>query len=281
VLVPASVTDEHGRFVSGLSAHDFLLKEDDMPRPIAQFTAQRVPVSVGIVLDASGSMTGDRFIAARFALEQFVATLEPQDEVFLQTFSDYTKVVLPWTSNPAELVTALDRVKPFGATALFRAVTDAYTLLKRGHNVRKALIVLSDGNDNERTAVPPRMGSGFTRDERLSVRRLQTAVGLAQRSDTVLYAVGIGPRRGNAQEAPIDAAKLQQLTDPTGGYTAIVSSSVDIPGAIARIGEDLRSQYLIGFQSGLGADGKAHKIRLTTQDERHRVRARSVFVASR
>jgi hypothetical protein len=145
VLVPASVTDERGRFVDNLTRDDFLLKEDDSRRPIDQFTAQRVPISVGIVMDASGSMTG-----------------------------------------------------------------------KRGQNVRKALIVLSDGNDNEKSPVPLRFGTGSTRDDGLTLRRLRAAVGQAQRSDTVVYAVGIGPRTGNVQEAPIDVAKLRQLTDPTG-----------------------------------------------------------------
>src|SRR5262249_13393767 len=116
VLVPASVTDEHGRFVDHLTQDDFALKEDSAPRPIAQFTSERVPVSVGIVMDASGSMAGPRFAQARFAVEQFVSSLEPADEIFLQVFSSETRVILPWTQNRAALGPALDRVQPYGGT---------------------------------------------------------------------------------------------------------------------------------------------------------------------
>jgi Ca-activated chloride channel homolog len=283
VLVPASVTDERGRFVSNLTRDDFLLKEDGAPRPIAQFTAERVPISVGMVVDASGSMTGERFLASRVALKQFATSLEAGDELFLQTFSDRSVLVLPWTMNPLEIDAALDRVKPSGVTALFRSVYDAYSVLRQGRNVRKALVVLSDGNDNETSGggttpagIPVRSASG----DRAMIQRLQRAVQQAQRSNTVLYAVAIGSRDKDSRDEAIDVGKLQLLTDPTGGYAEVVSSPVEVPRAIARIGEDLRAQYLIGFHP-TNADGKTHKISLTTRDKDDRVRARSAYVAAR
>ncbi len=280
VLVPASVTDQGGHFVPNLTPADFLLFEDDTPRPIAQFTAERVPLSVGIVLDASGSMQGDRIAVARFALQQFVGLLEPEDEIFLQTFAERSKLVLPWTTRHGALDLAMDKVDPYGGSAMFRAVSDAYGALKAGQHVRKALVLLSDGNDNERSAMPMRFGSGSTRDDALTIRRLQTAVGQAQRSGTVLYAIGLGSERGNGDER-IDGTKLRRLTDPTGGYTEVVESVFSVPSAMMRVAADLRQQYLIGFQSAAHGDGGTHRIRLTARNARLRVRARSMFVAGR
>ena len=280
VLVPASVTDQGGHFVPNMTPNDFLLFEDDAPRPIAQFTEERVPLSVGIVLDASGSMQGDRIAVARFALQQFVGLLEPGDEIFLQTFAERSKLVLPWTTRLGDLDLAMDTVDPYGGSAMFRAVSDAYGALTKGQHVRKALVLLSDGNDNERSAIPLRLGSGSTRDDALTIRRLQAAVGQAQRSGTVVYAIGLGSERGNGDER-IDSAKLRRLTDPTGGYTEVVGSVFSVPGAMMRIAADLRQQYLIGFQSVAPGDGRTHRIRLAARSEGLRVRARSVFVAGR
>lgn len=288
VLVPATVTDERGRFVHGLTQQDFALTEDRQPRPIAHFTAERTPVSVGILMDASGSMTGERLAMARFALEQFVTGLQPDDEVFLQTFSNRSVVAMPWTRDRATLSAALDRVHPRGATALFRSVSDAYALLKQGRNARKALVLLSDGNDNEFSGetpawgnVPRRTGASSTFNNPQALRRLQLALQDAQRSAATLYAVGISGGSAD-REAPLDVAKLRQLTDSTGGYTEVVSSPLNIPGAVARIGDTLRSQYLIGYQSAIVTpDGKTHRIELTTRDKQYRVRARSVFISSR
>jgi VWFA-related protein len=284
VLVPASVTDEHGRFVDRLTREDFVLREDGVIRPIAQFTAERVPVSLGVVLDTSGSMAGERLGAAHFALQQLIGTLESNDELFLESFSDVPKVVVPWTRSVADILTAVADIQPHGNTALFRAVGDAYPMLAKGRNVRKALVVISDGNDNEGRLSVQTGRYGFTTvpsvsyDTQLTTQRLQTAVQRAQRSNTVVYAVGIGPKTGPDK---IDVVKLQLLTDPTGGYTELVGSALDAPGAAARIGEDLRMQYLLGFQSGITPDGKSHTILLMTRDQRYRVRARSVFVAAR
>ncbi|MGE3577966.1 MAG: VWA domain-containing protein [Vicinamibacterales bacterium] len=288
VLVPANVTDDRGRSVPGLTRQDFVLKEDGKPRPIANLTAERTPISVGILMDASGSMTGERLAMARFAIEQFVSGLERDDEVFLQTFSNRSTVIMPWTRDLATTSAALDRIAAGGGTALFRAVSDAYALLKRGRNTRRALILLSDGNDNEFSGttlawgnVPHRTGASSTFNNPQALRRLQLALQEAQRSAATLYAVGIAgnPRDG---DAPLDVAKLRQLTDSTGGYTEVVTSPLSVPGAMVRIGDDLRAQYLIGYQSAItNPDGKAHKIELTTEDRRYRVRARSVFISSR
>ncbi len=128
--------------------------------------------------------------------------------------------------------------------------------------------------------MPMRFGSGSTRDDALTTRRLQTAVGQAQRSGTVLYAIGLGSERRNGDEQ-IDGAKLRRLTDPTGGYTEVVESMCGVPDAMMRIAADLRQQYLIGFQSVGQGDGRTHRIRLAARNERLRVRARSVFVAGR
>jgi len=174
VNVTATVTDVAGRFVSGLTKDDFKVYEDDVLQAVSHFGASRVPVSLGIVLDASGSMDGEKIRAARSALEQFLDQLsDPQDEFFLYRFSEDPILLEGWTSDRQLLSRALARISPNGGTALFDAVARAVPLAAAGRNTKKALVVISDGNDT----------SSHIRVEEL--RRL------IRETEVLVYAIGI------------------------------------------------------------------------------------------
>ena len=148
INVTATVTDSSGRFVPGLTQTDFRVFEDDQPVEITHFSAERVPVSLGIVLDTSGSMSGAKIAAARAALDRFLLDLlGPDDEVFLYRFDYAPHLLEGWTTDRQRISNELRAIQPDGATALYDAVADALPLLRTGRHRKKALLVISDGND--------------------------------------------------------------------------------------------------------------------------------------
>jgi VWFA-related protein len=174
VNVNATVTDQSGRFVSGLNQNDFQVYDDGQLQPVTHFSAERVPVSLGILLDTSGSMEGEKILAAREALERFLTLLnDPQDEVFLYRFDNAPQLVEGWTHDKARISDALYRIRPHGSTSMYDAVVEATQLVQQGHNRKKALVIISDGNDtNSRTDV-------------LSVKQM------IRETEVLVYAVGI------------------------------------------------------------------------------------------
>ena len=174
INVTATVTDRAGRFVEGLARTDFVVYEDDQVVDVTHFSAERVPVSLGIILDTSGSMAGEKIASARAALDRFLAdVIRPEDEVFLYRFDSSPHLVQGWTSDRKQITDALQALRPDGATALYDAVAQALPLLDSGTHVKKALLVISDGNDtNSRTS-------------------LETVRRSIRESDTLVYAIAI------------------------------------------------------------------------------------------
>src|SRR5262245_22465142 len=200
-------------------AHDFAVYEDDVRRPIAQFAAEQVPVSIGVVLDVSQSMRGARFDDTRKALQLLIDVLTADDEIFLLVFSDTPKLIVPWTHDGRSVSTALGRVVPSGNTALFSAVTKALPILAAGKNRKKAMLIVSDGNDREIDSMRRRLT-----DDEMSIqsfRRFAFARGEIRKSEALVYAVGIGSSNATKDARAYDAldmSKLRELADPTGGY---------------------------------------------------------------
>src|SRR5215831_3891611 len=149
INVSATVTDSLGRFVPGLHQDDFIVYEDNVPQQVTHFSAERVPVSLGLVLDTSTSMGGEKWDHATQALDRFLLDLlEPQDEVFLYRFSNDPALVQDWTTDRMLLSRVLTRIVPRGGTAMYDAVAEAVPLADTGHNRKKAIVIISDGNDN-------------------------------------------------------------------------------------------------------------------------------------
>ena len=176
INVTVTVTDANGRFVPGLTRDDFVVYEDGRPQVVQQFDSDRVPVSLGIVLDTSGSMAGEKIQAAQAALNKFLFDLlGKNDQVFLYRFDSQPQLVQGWTSDRAAVSRALGTAQARGGTALYDAVAEAVPLAQKGVERKKALVVISDGEDQ---------------NSRLALRDAQQ---LIRASEVLVYGIAIDP----------------------------------------------------------------------------------------
>jgi VWFA-related protein len=311
INVTATVTDRNGRFVPGLQKDDFLLYEDGQRQPITHFSSERVPVSLGIVLDTSGSMDGDKWSSALNALDKFLFDLlDPADEVFLYTFNANPQLVQDWTTDRQRVTRALGRIRPAGGTALLDAVSEAVPLAQTGSNRKKAVVIISDGNDTSshidlaelrqlirETEVmvyaigidgraSQTFGTGQVPRPRLPIPLPFPIPGGGRRRplrDQVQWPPiqgGGAPRGTRGTVESVDAETLRDITDDSGGRTEIVRSGRDLEPATAGIADELSRQYFLGYSGAASKDGRWHSIRLDTTDRQLRVRARRGYVAT-
>jgi Ca-activated chloride channel family protein len=308
INVTATVSDASGRFVSGLTQDDFVVYDDSQQVEVTHFSAERVPVSLGIALDTSGSMSGDKMSAARGAIARFVNDLlDRNDELFLYRFSNYPVLVQGWTHDRRDLIEPLGRLMPYGATAMYDTIARAIPLAQQGQNRKKAIVVISDGNDtSSRTDV---------RDLKQQIRGSEVlvyAVGIDGDSDRTVRRAPLPPRipiptpapfpggpRGGRWPQPqpqpqpptggsrslgsddrVNAAALREITDDSGGRTEIVREPRDLDPATAGIADELSKQYYLGYASLGRKDGRWHAIRVEVRNRSYRVRARSGYVAN-
>jgi len=304
VNVTATVTDNDGRFVSGLKQEDFTVYEDGQVQDVSHFSSDRVPVSLGIALDASGSMTPEKLAAARAAIERLIFDLlAPEDELFFVEFAARAEVTQGWTTDRQLISQALKRVDPIGATALYDAVAESIPLAEEGRNQKKALLIISDGNDTNSTLnvgqVRRRIRDGEVLVYALGVDATSRASSRIMRPPVQLppsipFPFPGGRRQpqyppiggGGGSTWPrspgerVNADALRQITDDTGGRTEIVHGFDGLDDATARIADELSKQYFLGYTSSVNKDGKWHAIRVTVRERGVTVRARKGYVAS-
>lgn len=262
VKVTATVRDAEGRLVGDLTRGDFEILENGRPQRITQFERGRVPVSLGVVLDVSQSMLGQRMDDARAALRRFlVDLLEPGDEVFLMVFNHDPRLEAPWTLGPSRLRGRLDGVRPYGATAIYDALVTALPMFAHRAHDRAAVVIISDGSDT---------ASDVTREDvRWQIRR----------SDAFVYAVGIDAPERRPINDRVNARLLRDVTAESGGYTEIIADSPELAPATERIAEELNHQYTLAYAPAVPPDGRYRRIRVRVRGGDYRVRARRGYVA--
>lgn len=262
VQMSATVVDEDGRLVGDLRREDFEVFEDAERQTITHFTRDRVPLSVGVVLDVSQSMYGQRIDDARLALDRFVADLlDPEDEVFVIVFNHTPRVEVGWTLGPRQLRNRLDDIRPYGGTSIYDAMMEALPLFDVRQHQRAAVLLISDGSDT---------GShSNVRD----VRRL------LRRSDAFVYAIAIDAPDTRPINDRVNPFALREMTSESGGYTEVVHDSPELGPATARIAEELNHQYTLSYMSSRPADGSYRSIRLRVVGREYRVRTRRGYVA--
>lgn len=245
VQVPVTVSDPLGRFVTGLDQDAFEVYEDKVKQKIISFGSEDAPLSIGIVFDTSASM-GSKLERSRLSVAEFFKTANPEDEAFLVEFSDRPQLVVPMTHNLEDIQNQLTFTQSKGRTALLDGVYLALSTMKKARNPRKALIVISDGGDNS---------SRYTATE---VRNL------VREADVQIYSIGIyegGASRGRTPEELSGPEMLRDLAEPTGGRHFEVDNLQELPDVAAKIGIELRNQYVIGYSpSNEARDGKYRKI---------------------
>lgn len=244
VLVPVSVTDPMQRFVTGLNRDNFEVFEGAKPQRIQNFSSEDVPVSVGIVLDISGSMT-DKLDRVREAVNQLCEVSNPQDEYFMITFADEPRLAVDFTTNPDDLRKELVFTQPKGRTSLLDAIHLALRKMKNARYGRRALLVISDGGDNH---------------SRYGEREIK---GLAKESDVMIYSIGIFDRYVPTPEEIRGPSLLTDISEPTGGRAFTADNPNIMPPIARHIGMELRTQYVLAFRpQETPHNGKWRKIRV-------------------
>jgi len=265
VLVPVSVIDGMQRLVTGLDQENFQVFEGKKSLPIKHFSSEDAPISVGILVDASGSMK-NKIDRAREAVTQFCGAANLQDEFFLITFSSQPHLLTGFT-RPEEIPQHLLFAKPGGETALLDALYMGLREMQQAKYSKKALLLISDGGDNH---------------SRYSERELTSAV---KESDVMIYAIGTFDRNVPTQEELLGPSMLADVAAVTGGRAFVLDNPNDMPAVAHRIGTELRTQYVLGYQPDeIPHNGRWHKIRVKLILPKHlpffRVHARTGYYAA-
>jgi VWFA-related protein len=288
VNVVATVTDIHGRYIPDLTQDDFILEEDGKPQPITHFSRDSdVPVSVGILLDTSGSM--DRKIrTAVDAVDRFIRRIHHDDEIFLMTFSGQPVLRQDFTDDRDKLSQALRRINPTGGTALYDAMADSVMKISSSRHGKRAILLITDGQDTA------------------SAAKLDEVLESIRRSDLLVYPIGISPLTYSkstdrtpwglplpallagkstlqSKRDEVDMNVLRAFADSSGGRAFLLAESLigrggQIEKILNAIAEELRSQYTLGYYPPRPDDGRYHSIRIRTRTH-DSVRARHGYVA--
>jgi Ca-activated chloride channel family protein len=252
VTLTLTVTDIYGRYVSGLSKNAFTIIDNGLEQEVSFFSDADAPVSLGILFDVSDSMSGTKIGKARKALERFINTSHPSDEYFLIAFNNRAQLLLDRTRDGEAVLQKLTLVQPKNNTALYDACYLGIERVTRGTHQKKALLIISDGQDN---------ASRYNFGE---VRRLM------KESDVVTYAVGImDGRDAGSSEGMQGQAFLDELTSVTGGKSFYPQTDVEMDEIFERIALELRHQYSIGYTpKDFEPNGKWHKVKVKVKPPR-------------
>ena len=268
VTVTATVTDLYDRYISGLKKDAFTVYDNDEKQEITFFSDSDAPVSLAIIFDVSGSMNGEKINKARHALSRFIATSHPMDEYFLIAFNNKAQLLLDRSRDGEAVLRKLTLVEPKKDTALYDAVYLGVEKVMRGSHQKKAVLIISDGQDN---------ASRYNFGE---VRRL------LKESDVVAYSIGIQGRNDAASEVGLQGqAFLDEISGVTGGKSFYPESDVERDEIFERIALELRHQYSIGYTpKDFVPNGKWRKVKVKVKRPRGlprlTVRARDGYYAS-
>ena len=263
VVLHLTVLDRKNASVTGLGKENFQILEDGVPQQVKYFSHEDIPITVGLVIDNSGSMRPKRseVIAAALA---FARSSNPRDQYFVVNFNEKVSFALPvktpFTDNVAQLEVALSRVAATGETALYDAIDVALDQLSKGDRDKKVLVIVSDGGDNA------------------SKHKLEAMLAKAKRSDAIIYSIGIF----DAQDGDRNPHVLKRFAEETGGETFLPESVKEVVPICERIARDIRSQYTLAYVPvNTRQDGtyRAVQVRANTTGQRLSVRTRGGYFA--
>lgn len=234
VLIPTTVTDSYGRPVQGLRKLDFRLREDGVEQNLSEFFTDDGPISVGVILDLSGSVK-NKLGQAQQAVREFLRLSERADEFFLVTFKDQPELVHGFTTNPDDIAADFAAAQPSGWTALYDAIVLGINHMKRASLSRRVLLILSDGGDNN---------SRYTESEIRS---------LVREADVRIFSISMQSH----------TPALDKLADESGGRAYQVRDLNNIPEAAAALSVEAHSEYVLGFTPPeRQRDGKYHGVKV-------------------
>lgn len=267
-LVTVTVTDQNGNYVAGLQPEDFTLYENEVPQKISYFnTGQHEPVSLGLLIDTSGSMAR-KLSRAVDALRSFISSIHPEDDVFLLEFNHQPALLQDFTDSRPLLSKALTLLRAGGGTALYDAVFEGLRRVRQGRHAKRAILVITDGMD---TASFSSLRRVVESARRAGVLIYTIGIGNPQGRGGGGLAIGIGPfvLRGGSADERVDARTLQLLSEETGGKNFIlnpadvVGSAAVLSTAVDTISTELRQQYSLGYASS-HPDSEYRSLRVET-----------------
>ena len=246
ITLTVTVTDTYGRYVSGLGKNSFNILDEKQPQEITYFSDDDAPVSVGVIFDVSGSMGGDKIKRAREALSKFIQTSHESDEYFLIAFNNRAQLLLDKTRDGKAVLDKLTFVETHGQTALYDAVYLGVEKVQRGLHPKRALLVITDGQDNN---------SRFTF---ANLRRL------LKESDVTVYGVGIlGGSDAGSSLGMEGQGILDELSGVSGGKSFFPRSGAEMDDIFEQIALELRHQYSIGYKpKNFVGDGKWRRLKV-------------------
>lgn len=244
VLVPVTVTDPMNRIIVGLQQGNFQLFEGKQSQEIKNFSREDAPVSVGVILDVSGSMV-TKIERAREAVLKLLEASNPQDEYFLITFADKPQLIQDFTPSTDDIAQHLIFAHPKGSTALLDAIYLGLDKMREAKYARKALLLISDGGDNHSL---------------YSEREVKARI---KESDVLVYSVGVFDRQFQTREELLGPALLTEISEVTGARSYTLDNPNFLPIIAQHIGLELRNQYVLAYKpSDSRSDGKWRKIKV-------------------
>jgi len=244
VLVNAAISDSKGRMVTGLQQENFRIWEDKVEQKVEYFSSEDTPMSIGLIFDATGSMA-DKISTARDAATSFLSVGNPDDEYFLVTFSQHATLVEPFTTEISRLQNHMLFTSAKGLTPLFDAVYLGLETLKRAKNKRKALLLITDGEDNH---------------SRYSFADIKEFV---KEQDVEIFVIGIVNPSGELAPGQSGRATIEDLAQISDGEAFFPESVDQLEDICNKIGLELRNQYVLGYRStNTAKDGRWRKVRL-------------------
>jgi Ca-activated chloride channel homolog len=249
VVLHVTVADDHGQFIPNLEEGNFRVFEQNVEQKISYFSRQDIPVTMGLIIDNSGSMREKREQVAAAAMT-FVRTSNPQDEAFVVNFNDeyYLDTEGDFTSDAKDLNDALSRIDTRGSTALYDALIGSLSHIKKGHKDKRVLLVITDGDDDA------------------SQKTLEDAMRAAEKSTATIYTIGVFSEDDREHEKRMvrhSKKVLQELAEATGGQAYFPENLSQVTPTCEQVAKEIRNQYTIGYYpTNTAKDGTFRAVQL-------------------
>jgi Ca-activated chloride channel family protein len=288
VYLDVTVMDGAGGIVTGLSQADFEIFDEGARHEVAIFSNEPSPISVGVLIDVSGSMAGDRMQAAQAAAAAVGRSLQPKDLWSVATFSWRLDKLIGWRPYDEATTTKLRQVAAAGGTALFKSVADFARGMADTPHRKRAMLVITDGADDavqlerrQRQTMTNDFGPSGPTGTPIVIDHSALAVSTLRSGEVIVYAIGLDWPQAVENPSDLHEPSLRKLADPTGGAVTVVRSGSQAAAVAQRLADELRHQYTLGFYPQKAPDGKYRRIKVVPKNQSYSVRTRAGYLAAR
>lgn len=286
VYLDLTVTAPDGSIVTGLTQNDFEIFDEGVRHEIAVFSDRPEAISLGILVDTSNSMTGDRIKAAIGAADAMGRALQSKDLWSVFAFNTRLIPLIGWRPYDPSVIKKLKEIRVGGGTELFKSVADMVPRFRDTSYRKRAMLIITDGADNvvQYGRANRRGGSRVGGDPGMPgdiVDYTGKAVDALRSGEVLAYGLGIGWAQAGAGNSDLHVPSLEKLANPTGGSVAVARTVVDLENLAKRLTDELRQQYTVGFTPLKRPDGKYRHIKVVAKNPAHTVRTRAGYLAKK